>query len=219
MKANLFLFFSLVFLFASCTKVTTSKLIGKWEFEKSAVFEEYVYASDSTLNYSREIRFENNTQHTIVRNHLGITTLDTNENFPNYLMFEFFRDGSFTKTYYVIHPNTNVLSSNEASGSWSFLGEDKVNNLEKNQRVFLNITDSHWKHELIGSNTLTTVLEGNTTNGGEFPLFDHETKFWYIQSINKTEMIHYWETTGANNDTNGNSYLVQIKNTHTFLKK
>ena len=220
MKLTFFHILFALLILGSCTKVTTSKLVGKWELKESVVLEEYYYESDSSLNYTKEVRLENMSRRTIEKNYLGITTLDTTESWPFSLKYTILRDGSFSKTSLSIYPGTNLLLTNNAKGSWSFLGEDKIKNIKKNQNVFLIVSESFWRREAIEIDTIKTIFEGTILNGGDFPLPFHESDIWRIQSINKVEMKHYWESDLIpNNDINGIPYTGHSTYSTIFLKK
>lgn len=160
MKRTLFYTLSVAFLTAgmvSCGKTTKGKMVNEWKVtsqtETSTSVQSNGNKTEQTTTYSENAV----TKTTVQTPSIGpaLTTSQTGIVNSNTLTID--KDGTWTWTQTILYGsgNSTALSTDEQSGTWSFVGKTKGDEFKKNERVLFNV--------LSAKNTTVQTSNGSAT--------------------------------------------------------
>lgn len=210
MKRTLFYALSVAFLTASlvsCGKTTKGKMVNEWKVtsqtETSTNVQSNGNKTDQTTTYSENAV----TRTTVQTPSVGpvLTTSQTGIVNSNTLTIE--KDGTWTWTTTVLYGsgNSTALSTDEQSGTWSFVGKTKGDEFKKNERVLFNV--------LSAKNTTVQTSNGSATTNKttDTYLTGENTMIFTVKESKKDEL--QMEAEGKNvytDDSDVSTYTSKI---------
>lgn len=187
MKRTLFYALSVAFLTAglvSCGKTTKGKMVNEWKVSSQTETTNTVESDgdkyDGTTTYSENAV----TRTTVYTPTVGpaLTTSQTGIVNSNTLTIE--KGGTWTWTTTVLYGsgNSTALSTDEKSGTWSFIGKTKGDEFKKNERVLFNVLSTKNTTVQTSNGSATTSKTSDTYLTGE------STMIFTIKESKKDEL-------------------------------
>ncbi len=144
MKRTLFYALSVAFLTAglvSCGKTTKGKMVNEWKVTSQTETSTSVQSNGDKQEETRTYSENAVTRTTVYTPSIGpvMTTSQTGIVNSNDLKID--KDGTWTWTQTILYGsgNSTTLSTDEQSGTWSFIGKTKGDEFKKNERILFNI--------------------------------------------------------------------------------
>lgn len=195
MKRTLFYALSVAFLTAglvSCGKTTKGKMVNEWKVssqtEVTKTIEPDGDTYDGTTTYSENAV----TKTTVFTPSIGPTMTSSQTGIVNNNDLKIGKDGTWTWTTTVLYGsgNSTTLSTDEQSGTWSFIGKTKGDEFKKNERILFNA--------LSIKNTTVQTSNGSasTSTTTDTYLTGESTMIFTIKESKKDEL--QMETEGKN---------------------